>query len=347
MIQVFEECHAAIWMWYEQSMTDETPPSPDRWLLLIHQLPAKPAYFRVKIWRRLQSLGAVAVKNAVYALPVNEQTQEDFDWLLKEIVEGGGEAMICEARLIDGLSDQDVRTLFNAARDEDYAALAKDARALAEIQVLEMASAQRTEARAKLTKLKGRAQDIVAIDFYGANGRETVDGLLTMLDATLREDHTMEPSQNEKKGSETEALKGRVWVTRQGVHVDRIASAWLIRRFIDSDARFKFVRGKDYVPAPGELRFDMFEAEFTHEGDRCTFEVLLSRVAIADLALRAISEIVHDIDLKDGKFAREETSGIAHLIAGLTLANKGDEQRMSRGAAVFDDLYEYFRKKRS
>jgi hypothetical protein len=136
-------------------------------------------------------------------------------------------------------------------------------------------------------------------------------------------------------------------VTRQGVHVDRIASAWLIRRFIDPDARFKFVRGKDYAPLTGELRFDMFEAEFTHEGDRCTFEVLLSRSGLDDPALRVISEIVHDIDLKDGKFAREETSGIAHLITGLTIANKSDDDRMSRGAAVFDDLYEYFRKKRS
>jgi hypothetical protein len=233
--------------------------------------------------------------------------------------------MICEALLIDGLSDQEVRALFNAVRDEDYAAVAKEARVLAETPVLEMTAMQRTEARARLTKLKGRAQEIVAIDFYGANGRETVDGLLTMLDASVQEDQAMEPSQNEKKGFQTGALKARVWV-----HVDRIASAWLIRRFIDADARFKFVRGKYYVPAPGELRFDMFEAEFTHEGDRCTFEVLLSRIALDDLALRAISEIVHDIDLKNGKFAREETSGIAHLIAGLTMAHKIDEQRMSR-----------------
>src|ERR1700751_5621961 len=105
---------------------------PERWLLLIHQLPAKPAYLRVKVWRRLQALGAVAVKNAVYALPANEQTQEDFEWVLKEITEGGGEAMICEARLIDGLSDQEVRSLFTSARDEDYEALAKEAVALAD-----------------------------------------------------------------------------------------------------------------------------------------------------------------------------------------------------------------------
>src|SRR5947209_9328236 len=89
------------------------------WLLLIHQLPAKPAYFRVKIWRRLQGIGAVAVKNAVYALPAGDQAREDFQWLLAEIAEGGGEAVVCEARLIDGLTDQQVRALFDAARDAD------------------------------------------------------------------------------------------------------------------------------------------------------------------------------------------------------------------------------------
>ena len=140
-------------------------------------------------------------------------------------------------------------------------------------------------------------------------------------------------------------LKGRTWVTREGVYVDRIASAWLIRRFIDPEARFKLVPGKGYVPEPQELRFDMFEAEFTHEGDLCTFEVLLTRAGLADPALAAIAKIVHDIDLKDGKFGREETSGIAHLITGLTMTHREDEKRLERGASVFDDLYGYFRKK--
>src|SRR3954468_5965168 len=114
-------------------MPAETPAEPDRWLMLLHQLPAKPAYFRVKIWRRLQALGAVTVKNSVYVLPATEQAQEDFEWLLKEIAEGGGEAMICEARLIDGLSDQEVQSLFNAARDADYDELAKETRALSDM----------------------------------------------------------------------------------------------------------------------------------------------------------------------------------------------------------------------
>jgi hypothetical protein len=138
-----------------------------------------------------------------------------------------------------------------------------------------------------------------------------------------------------------------VALTRQGVHVDRIASGWLIRRFIDPDARLKFVPGKGYVPQPGELRFDMFEAEFTHQGDRCTFEVLLAKAGLTDPALAAIGEIVHDIDLKDAKFGREETSGIAHLLAGLTSAQPDDAARMDRGGIIFEDLYEYFRRKRS
>jgi hypothetical protein len=133
-------------------------------------------------------------------------------------------------------------------------------------------------------------------------------------------------------------LKNRTWVTRAGLYVDRIASAWLIRRFIDPNARFKFV-APGYVPEVGELRFDMFEAEFTHEGDSCTFEVLVATAGLAsDPALAAISEVVHDIDLKDGKFGRHEVEGIRTLIAGICNGTT-DEERIARGAAAFEDLY--------
>jgi hypothetical protein len=100
------------------------------WLLLIHQIPPKPNYLRVKIWRRLQRLGAVAIKNSVYALPNNDQTQEDFQWVLREIIEGGGDGTLCEARLIDGVTDDQVEALFQSARDADYAQIADDARFL-------------------------------------------------------------------------------------------------------------------------------------------------------------------------------------------------------------------------
>jgi hypothetical protein len=317
------------------------------WLLLIHQLPAKPAYLRVKIWRRLQGIGAIAVKNAVHALPMNEEAQEDFEWLLREIVKGGGEAFVCEARLIDGLSDEEVRALFDRARDADYEEVAKDTRALAKSLRPNAKSEAVADLRTQLARLRKRLAEVVSIDFFGAIGRETAEGLLRSLEARLNEDEAVTDKATVDSGaSALGTLRNRTWVTRQGVYVDRIASAWLIRRFIDPEARFKFVSGKGYRPDAGELRFDMFEAEFTHEGDKCTFEVLLERGALKDPALRAIAEIIHDIDLKDGKFGRAEVAGIRTLIEGISVATKDDSERIARGSEVFNNLYEYFRKKR-
>jgi len=200
----------------------------------------------------------------------------------------------------------------------------------------------RADAQARLARLKTDAARVVAIDFFGANARETLDGLLATLGTLLQEHGPMRMIQGDTSGGD-DALAGRVWVTRAGVHVDRIASAWLIRRFIDPDARFKFVPAKGYVPEPGELRFDMFEAEFTHESDKCTYEVLLTRAGLSDPALAAIGEIVHDIDLKDGKFGREEASGIARLVEGIAATTEDDGRRIERGSAMLDDLYECYR----
>ena len=316
------------------------------WLLLIHQLPAKPAYLRVKVWRRLQDIGAVAVKNAVHALPMNEETQEDFEWLLREIREGGGEAFVCEARLIDGLSDEEVRTLFDRARDADYAELSKEAEALSKSLLRRKAGRDRTtELRTQIARLRKRLAEIAAIDFFGAIGRETAEELLRSLEAQLDKDEPV-TSKTKVEPNLAETLRNRTWVTREAVYADRIASAWLIRRFIDPEARFKFVSGKGYRPQEGELRFDMFEAEFTHEGDKCTFEVLLERAGLKDHALRAISEIIHDIDLKDDKFGRTEVAGIRTLIDGIRASTKEDSRRIERGSEAFNDLYEFFRKKR-
>ena len=331
--------------WYRFSMSGDKAlvGSTKRWLLLIHQLPPKPAYFRVKIWRRLHTIGAVAIKNAVYALPCSAETQEDFEWLLREIEEGGGEAMLCEVRLLDGLSDEQAQALFVAARDGDYDEIAKDARALTA--VLQAEPEKRAEARDQLSRLRKRFSTAVAIDFFGANSREAAEGLLSVLENQIREENQL-PERTKPSPISGTDLKKRVWVTRRDVHVDRIACAWLIRRFIDPDGRFKFVPGTGYQPEEGELRFDMFEAEFTHEGDRCSYEVLLAHAGTEDPALQAIADIVHDIDLKDEKFGREEVSGIKALIAGICMATSDDGERVERGSAMLDELYSYFQKKR-
>jgi hypothetical protein len=318
-----------------------------RWLLLIHQIPPKPDYFRVKIWRRLQRLGAVAIKNSVYVLPKNEQTQEDFQWVLREIVEGGGDATLCEARLVDGLSDSEVEGLFQTARGADYDEIAVEARRLAQIPVPKnkIKDDRSAQIETDLVKLKRRLAEVVAIDFFGARGREVVDGLISGIEARMYENRPgTRPVMSAT--SPLSELKDKTWVTRKGIYVDRIASAWFVRRFVDPGARFKFVPAKGYKPLPGEIRFDMFEAEFTHEGDRCTLEILIGRTGINDPALLRIAEIVHDIDLKDQKFERQETPGIEQVIAGIAMAHKDDETRLARGSAVFDDLYEYSKRKR-
>jgi hypothetical protein len=317
-------------------MSSNETPEGARWLLLIHQLPAKPAYARVKIWRRLKGLGAVTVKNSVYALPANAETQEDFAWLIKEIAELGGEAFVCEARLVDGLGDSEVQALFDAARDEDYAEIAAAARDLGG----KRSDGTDAEFATQMARLRKQLDEIVAIDFFGADGREPAEGLVSGLEAGLHEEDNAVTATETKAASDP--LKGRTWVTRQGVQVDRIASAWLIRRFIDQAARFKFVPGTGYAAQPGELRFDMFEGEFTHRGDRCTFEVLLAEAKLDDPALVAIGEIIHDIDLKDGKYGREEAAGVRSLIAGITASHKDDPQRLERGAVLLDDLYSSF-----
>lgn len=314
-----------------------------RWLLLMHQIPPQPSNFRVKIWRRLQKLGAVAIKNSVYVLPAGDHPQEDFEWVLREIQEGGGDATLCEARLINGLTDDEVVALFHAARDADYDEIGREVEELLTLMPhgAEIPEEIRNDLEMKLSRLKRRFAAVVSVDFLGAPGREAVGERLTELEARLRfvgggeaaAGTTLRP----------EELRGRTWVTRKGIQVDRMASAWLIRRFIDPSARFKFVPVNAYRPEPGELRFDMFEGEFTHEGDRCTFEVLVERLGLDDPALREVAEIVHDVDLKDEKFGRLERVGVERLILGLTSAHAKDEDRLVRGGALFDDLYQAFR----
>ena len=218
------------------------------WLLLIHQLPAKPAYLRVKIWRRLQDIGAVAVKNAVHALPMNEETQEDFEWLLREIREGGGEAFVCEARLLDGLSDEEVRALFDRARDADYAELTKQAQGLAKSLRRKAGGDAANELRVQVARLRKRLAEIAAIDFFGAIGRETAEELLTGLEAQLDKDEPV-ASKAKTQPNLVETLRNRTWVTREGVYADesqRLADPPLHR----SRGAFQ-VRSGQGLPAAG------------------------------------------------------------------------------------------------
>lgn len=312
-------------------MNDETQSSP--WLALLHQLPAKPPYLRVKIWRRLQAIGAMPLKNAVHVLPRAAESEAAFRDLLAEISQSGGEAILIEARLLMGQSDADVRALFDAARDADYAEIADTARRL-----IETGPASGSD----IAKLQRRLEEVERLDFFGAHGRQQADAALAELDR-LRYQHP--DVSRAEPALETAALDlmSKIWVTRSGVHVDRIACAWLIRRFIDPQARFKFVDARSHVPGPDELRFDMADAEFTHEGDRCSFETLLLRAGLTgDTGLEAIGEIIHDLDIGDGKFGRPETPGLGAMLSGVCASTDDDLQRIAFAGEALNQFHAYF-----
>lgn len=297
-----------------------------RWWLLIHQIPPNPAYLRAKIGRRLAKLGAVALKNSVYLLPRTEEAQEDLAWVIREVKSGGGDGTLCEASFVDGLDDGAIEQMFRDARAADYRALLADLGDVAKGDDEGLAHA----------RFARRLGEIEAIDFFPPPERDDARDAVAKLHPRARHAPAAGPAYAK------ESYRGRMWVTRAGVKVDRIASAWLVRRFIDPDAVFKLVSPKGYRPLKGEVRFDMSEGEMTHEGDACTFEVIVARFGLRAAGLAALAEIVHDIDVKDDKFGRPEAPGVAAAVEGIARAHASDADRIAQGIVFFDNLLAHF-----
>jgi hypothetical protein len=308
-----------------------------RWHLLVHQLPPRPPYLRAKIAQRLARVGALPLKNSVYLLPVRADSLEDFQWITTEARAGGGSAYVFEARFTEGREEQAVTQRFLAARQADYKALAAQLRRL-EREVKSRGPLDSHDGFSlRLARLRRRLEEVGRVDFFGSAERKEVETLMRRVEKNL----------SRSGGAKTRKapppdLIGRTWVTRRGIKVDRMASAWLVRRFVDPRAQFRFVDPRTPKGSPDELRFDMVDGDFTHEGNRCTFEVLVTRAGIRDRAVSWIGQIVHDIDLKDAKYGRPETSGVARLIDGAIAKHTDDADRLRRALALFDDLYASF-----
>ena len=290
-----------------------------RWLLFVHQLPPNPSNLRVRTWRRLQELGAVAVKQSVYALPDNPESREDFEWLKVEIEGSGGEASVYSAEHVDAAAEAALIEAFRRARQLAYAQLASELQRLHR----EGKSQQPAVRRRDLARHRQRFAAVERIDFFGSAGRDRVVALLAELDAASGAGDRKNKTQKANDGG-TQDYEGRLWVTRPRPGVDRMASAWLIRRFIDAAARFGFLTDVKAVPA-NAVPFDMFGAGFGHQGDHCTFETLQARFGISDPAVTKLSEIVHDLDLKDRKFGSPEATTVGATIDGLQLSCADDE----------------------
>jgi hypothetical protein len=320
----------------------ESAAGPQEWLLLVHELPARPSNVRVKTWRRLQNLGAVAVKNSIYVLPNSPAAREDFEWMKTEIEAMRGQATVFVAQAVDERTARDLTDAFRRARQEDFARIRRQAQQQA-------ASARRSGLRGDSRQrraqqaLRARFSQACALDFFAATGRREAETALQDLERQLARPSppAPEPSAVPRKGAASMAgtFRNRRWVTRPRPGVDRMASAWLIRRFIDPRARFQFAER----PKKGHaVPFDMYGVEFGHQGNHCTFETLAQRFGVQQPAVLRLGQIVHDVDLKDARFGAPEAPVVQHMVEGLRQSCSGDQELLERGMAFFEALYRSF-----
>ena len=296
------------------------------WLLLTFTLPTKQASQRVEIWRKLQRYGSVPLGNSGYLLPSNPVNEERFQWLATAIRKYKGDASIVHVQSIDNISTPQLVARFAEVRAREYQELIR--------QLQEFSSLPpQKQAVGRLSRLRSRFQEIVEVDFFASPLQKRVGELLARADAARVA--TRAPVFAAIRPRD---YKGRVWVTRPRPGVDRSASAWLIRRFIDANARFAFAP-EDQVPREG-VPFDMFhERGFGHRGDDCTFETLQKQFKIRDKRVSAISEIIHDADLADGKFGRKEGYGIDEVLKGWARQGLSDQALLDRGMQLMEGLY--------
>lgn len=306
--------------------------------MLIVVQPPDPSHIRVKVAQQLARMGAVPLKDKVYVLPRLDRTLRDLLDIKRVIDAHSGDASVVTAEVIDGLSEAELSELFKTARNADYQFVLEQAHALAKQARGKSSIGTRLELEAEVAGLEARLKELAELDFFGASGRASA----AMAVRGLRERLAAQESDAPVQQLPSRAYRGRTWVTRSGINLERIACAWLIARFIDTDAKFRFVSGKTHVPRIGELRFDMPDAEYRREGDLCTFEVLCSRLGLDAPGLRPVAEVIHDIVVQDEKYQRSETWGVAAQITGITLLHRKDEARLQHGSQLLEQLLAYF-----
>jgi hypothetical protein len=318
------------------------PEAASRWLMLVHQLPPKPSNLRVRIWRRLQQLGAVVLRNSVYVLPNTAEAREDFAWLRAEISAARGQVSVLEANAIDGYTNDELVEQFRSACDQQYRRLRIDSQAVLKRWAKAQRPVRRGTLQQELKAMRERLDRTEATDFFQAPGREEARQAVDTLVAFAQPSADVSPPAPVLKSAD---FTGRTWITRPRPGIDRIACAWLIRRFIDPSATFVF--GTPAGSPSSAISFDMPDVEFGHHGTDCTYETLLKRFAIRDRAAQRIGQIVHDLDLKETRYGLPECAALARIIEGLRLSTGDDHQVLQHGMAMIEALYRSYTQKTS
>jgi hypothetical protein len=302
------------------------------WLLLLYGLPTTRSAERVNLWRKLKKFGALQLKTSAYVLPDASAHFERFQWLAKQVRDAGGDATLIRVTQIEGLSDAEIVQLFNDARAADYGGLMDEAARF----IARHKKRPRGSFADELEKLNARLNEIREVDYFNCPRAHDAEMSLK------RAENLLKPKGKAEKRLDRKEFQGKSWLTRPRPEIDRVGSAWLIRKFIDPQARFVFAASA--AAHPDAIPYDMADVEFTHQGEDCTFETLLKRFGIQDAAARRIGEMIHDADIEDDKFQRNECFGLDRVFKGWARLGLSDEQLLEKGAECFDALYEYLRK---
>jgi hypothetical protein len=309
---------------------------PGSWLFLLFDMPKSQSTGRVKVWRRLKKFGAIQLKASTYVLPDEPTHYERFQWLAKEIVDAGGEATLVRVKDIEGTPHAAVVALFNEARAREYDEIAEPLTRL--IKDRKARKESRETFTSQLEKVRRRFQEIREIDYFQSSRGEdlrTVFQKAELLGSSKEKPET-------KARLRVADYRSQTWITRPRPEIDRVGSAWLIRKFIDADAKFVFANTPG--AAPKAIPYDMFEVEFSHHADRCTFETLIERFGIRDRTVLRIAELIHDADLEDEKFHRVEGFGVEQIFKGWAKQGLTDHEILSKGFECFDALYAQFKR---
>ena len=306
---------------------------PHKWMLLLYGLPTKRSAERVSLWRKLKKFGALQLKTSAYVLPDRPLHQERFQWLAKQVRDVGGEATLIRVSEIEGLPDEEIARMFNDARAQDYRGLMKSLARL-----IERNRKRRQESfRADLDRALRRLNEIREIDYFDCPNAHDAQMLLKRAGGSLKPGTAVGPRLDRKK------FLGKTWLTRPRPEIDRVGSAWLIRKFIDPKARFIFAAKPSAHPQA--IPYDMFEVEFTHHGEDCTFETMVKRFGIPDKSVQTIAEMIHDADVEDEKFQRPECMGLDRMFKGWARLGLSDREILSKGFECFDALHAALRAK--
>jgi hypothetical protein len=319
-----------------------------KWLFLVHQVQTTNSRERVRVWRLTKKVGTILYRNSVYVLPYSKERLEDFHWLCQQIRDSKGEASVFVSEAGDVSEDRALKELFIHASEKEYVSLEKRLQQFEERRrqlnrTPSLSLSQLKSLIRMLRQLEEAFQDVRRVDFFGHPSAGNIEKRLKSIRLSIAAAEPQKDAGQTITRRSPSEFRGKTWATRSHIHIDRLCSAWLIKRFIDPKAKFVFAQ-EEKLPR-NAVHFDVLGAEFTHKGDRCTFETLLESFRLKDAALSSMAELVHEIDLKDQKFNRPESAGLDMVVRAIADAAANDQKTLELGSRILDAVYARFSEK--